>query len=425
MRDRDELYDYMLKWTPGGSQTRSKSLAAYGLVGRIGCASHGIGSRLWTTDKVSYVDWTCSLGAMTLGYGRREVEEAAGHQLVRGGVFSVPHWLEGAVAEQLCSVVPGAEQARFVRTGSEACEAAVRIARKATGRDMVLVCQSSYHGWHAWAQSWKAEHPGVPKDYTDTFMTFAYNNLQSIDQAWQFVFAMEDEPAAILLEPTLFERPEPGFLEGLRERATKWGAVLIFDECVLGFRLKRAGGQEHFQVRPDLAVFGKALANGFPLASVCGPRELMQHADVVSGTFGGEAISLAVAGAVLDIYETEDVCKRIEWVGTTLDTIIQQAADFCKVEIRFEGWSCVNKLRFPHEHEDEALALFTQTMAQHGVLWHPRIRYASAAHTIEDIEQTGEAAVAAFTAIKQARETSDWSVVDQVPAQPFARKGTP
>jgi glutamate-1-semialdehyde 2,1-aminomutase len=223
----------------------------------------------------------------------------------------------------------------------------------------------------------------------------------------------------------LFVHPEPCFLEGLRERATKWGAVRIFDECVLGFRLKRAGGQEHFQVRPDLAVFGKALASGFPLAGVCGPRELMQHADVVSGTFGGEAISLAVAGAVLDIYETEDVCKRLEWIGEGVNKVIQQAADFCNVEIRFDGWPCVSRMQLPDltttDHE-YALALFTQIMAAHGVLWHPRIRYASAAHTVEDLKQTGEAAVAAFTAIKQAMETNDWSAVDQVPVQPFARK---
>jgi glutamate-1-semialdehyde 2,1-aminomutase len=420
---RDYLESYVAHWTPGGSQTRSKSLAAYGLSGRMGHASHGIGSRLWTTDKVPYIDWVCGLGAMTLGYNRREVEEAAGHQLVRGSSYSLPHWLEGNVAEQLCSVVPGAEQCRWVRTGSEACEAAVRIARKATGRQVVMTVRGGYHGWHSWFQAVNPEHPGVPDCYEDAIFGFDYNDLE-------YVRAMVQEAdangiAAVIMEPTLFTHPEPGFLEGVRDWCTKHGIVLIFDECVLGFRLKRAGGQEHFQVRPDLAVFGKALANGFSLAGVCGPRELMQHADVVSGTFGGEAISLAVAGAVLDIYETEDVCKRIEWVGTTLDTIIQQAADFCKVEIQFEGWPCVNKLRFPHEHEDEALALFTQTMATHGVLWHPRIRYASAAHTIEDIEQTGEAAAAAFTAIKQARETSDWSVVDQVPAQPFARKEAP
>jgi glutamate-1-semialdehyde aminotransferase len=118
-----------------------------------------------------------------------------------------------------------------------------------------------------------------------------------------------------------------------------------------------------------------------------------------------------------------------------VNKVIQQAADFCKVEIRFDGWPCVSRLRFPseklvlasqhtefHEEEDMALALFTQTMAAHGVLWHPRIRYASAAHTVEDIKQTEDAAVAAFTAIKQAMETNDWSAVDQVPAQSFARK---
>ena len=141
---------------------------------------------------------------------------------------------------------------------------------------MILTVGTGYHGWHAWAQAWKPECPGVPEAYRDLVQTFTYNDLASLDRAYETTICgascHHQDCAAIILEPSLFEAPHPGFLEGVRERATRWGAVLIFDEMVLGFRLALGGGTEYFGVQPDLACYGKAVSGGFPFALRFLPR---------------------------------------------------------------------------------------------------------------------------------------------------------
>lgn len=425
-----DWYTRALAITPLASQTRSKGPAAYGGTPLYAIGGHGSkiilpgdqpGEERWL------VDWVCGLGAISLGYRHPAVDAAIETQLRCYGIsLSLPHRLEIEVGEHLREIIPCMQpdgMVRFVKTGSEACEAAVRIARKATGKDIVLTVGAGYHGWHSWFQAVKPDHPGVPAAYTYGVESFTYNDLTSLERKLQW---FDGRIACVLMEPTLFEAPGPAFLQDIRRLCTSSGIVLIFDEMVTGFRLARAGGQERFGVVPDLAVFGKGLANGMPLACVVGKKDLMQHADVVSGTFGGECLSLAAAHAVLQVYEDTGVCGHLERIGTALTEALEGLAQSCQLNWVTRGWPAVAQHSFDFydpETNEKALALFTQEMHQQGILWHPRIRYASLAHTPEDVDRTVTAATIAMQKVVLAEYDNDWSALTgPLPVAPFARK---
>jgi glutamate-1-semialdehyde 2,1-aminomutase len=209
-------------------------------------------------------------------------------------IFSLPHPIEAEVAELICEMVPCAEMVRFGKNGSDATSGAIRLARAFTGRDRVAVC--GYHGWQDWYIGSTARHRGVPKATRDLTHTFAYNDLTSLDA---LLDAHAGEFAAVILEPMNVTDPAPGFLEGVKQRAHRHGAVLVFDETITGFRYANGGAQQLFGVTPDLATFGKGLANGYPVSAVAGRREIMKLMEEIffSFTFGGEALSLAAARA--------------------------------------------------------------------------------------------------------------------------------
>src|SRR3990167_3592659 len=288
---------------PGGAQTISKFPSQFpGAYPRS--LIRGAGAHVQAEDGTWYTDWICSLGALSLGYGDELVDEC--------------------VRQQLVDLVPCAESVRYLKTGSEATEAAVRVARAATGREIILTC--GYHGWHSWYAATLPAHLGVPEAMTGLARAFRYNDLASLDemitranhQGTHDDWAYCPGVAAIILEPTLIAEPEPGFLEGVRARATRIGAVLIFDEMVTGFRWHRGGYQALSGVTPDLATFGKAMGNGYPIAALVGRGDLMRHARLASGTFNGDCVGLAAAGATIDRYLAEDVCGHMARLGRAI-----------------------------------------------------------------------------------------------------------
>ena len=309
----------------GGAQTLSKMPERFpGAYPRS--LVRGQGARVVGDGGHLFIDWSCALGAVSLGYANFYVDAAVREQVRRGPIFSLPDVeLEERVAERICALVPCAEAVRFTKTGSEATEAAVRVARAATGHDIVLTC--GYHSWYSWHAATREEHPGVPDWMEPLVQPFQYNDLKSLDLAADCAWSMGDgRPgrafgstgaprgkrstglavrgvAAIILEPTLFEPPAPGFLEGVRERATRLGAVLIFDEMVTGFRWHAGGAQALYGVTPDLATFGKAMGNGYPISALVGRADLMRWARLASGTFGGDCVGLAAADATLERYQ--------------------------------------------------------------------------------------------------------------------------
>lgn len=311
----EKLLERALRTIPLGSQTFSKSKTQYPLGVSPLFIQRGIGSRVWDVDGNEYVDFINSLAAITLGYQDPDVDSAVAAQLREGVVFSLPHPIEMEVAEKIVELVPCAEMVRFGKNGSDATAGAIRLARAFTGRDHVAVC--GYHGWQDWYIGSTARNRGVPAATRALTHTWSYNDIASLEKLFQ---ALPQDIAAVILEPMNLVEPQPGFLQGVKNLANKHGALLIFDETVTGFRYAIGGAQQMFGVSPDLATFGKGLANGYPVSAVAGRADVMRLMEEVffSFTFGGETLSLAAALATMKKLEREPVIETIYRQGRTI-----------------------------------------------------------------------------------------------------------
>jgi glutamate-1-semialdehyde 2,1-aminomutase len=421
-----DWYEQAKTVTPGGAQTLSKMPIRFPLGSFPIAVERGDGARIQDIDGNWYVDWINALGAVTLGYQHPHVVDSIIRQLKDGVLFSLPHRIESEVSARLTRWIPCADSVRWFKTGSEATQAAIRTARICTGRDIVLTVGDGYHGWHSWFLAVKPWHPGVPKAYEDLIKPFRYNDLSSLEVQLERYGA---RTAAVILEPCHFEMPMPGFLEGVRELCNRYQTVLVFDEIITGFRWARAGGQEYFGVVPDLATFGKAAANGLPIAFLCGKKHFMRHAELVQGgTFGGDALSLAACNAVLDVYEKEPIIDTLWTRGAALQKSFNQAAKDVNVEAVCSGFPCKPRIDFfPYTeskaHDDGrrkrfAMSLFLQEAAAAGVLFHPVNCNVSAVLSEEDMKATSRAIKTALRAVARALKDDDWSALMGQPIQP-------
>ena len=309
---------------PIGSQTFSKSRTQYPVGISPLFATRAKGPNLWDLDGNKYIDLVSNLASITLGYRNRKVDSAVRKQMNLGNGFSLPSTLEAVVAEKITSLVPSAEMVRFGKNGTDATSAAIRLARAYTGRDYVAVC--GYHGWQDWFIGSTSRNKGVPKKTSALTLTFNYNDIKSLEK----IFSKHPKGiAAVILEPMTYEFPENKFLEKTKKLCQKYGAVLIFDETVTGFRFSKGGAQEIFQVTPDLSTFGKGIANGHPLSVVCGSREIMREMENIffSGTFGGELLSLAAANVVLGMHQRNEISPILNKYGQELSQDLQKVID--------------------------------------------------------------------------------------------------
>ena len=309
---------------PIGSQTFSKSRTQYPVGISPLFATRAKGPYLWDLDGNKYIDLVSNLASITLGYRNRKVDSAVRKQMNLGNGFSLPSTLEAVVAEKITSLVPSAEMVRFGKNGTDATSAAIRLARAYTGRDYVVVC--GYHGWQDWLIGSTSRNKGVPKKTSALTLTFKYNDIKSLEK----MFSKHPKGiAAVILEPMTYEFPENKFLEKTKKLCQKYGAVLIFDETITGFRFSKGGAQEIFQVTPDLSTFGKGIANGHPLSVVCGSREIMREMENIffSGTFGGELLSLAAANVVLGMHQKDEISPRLNKYGEELSQDLQKVID--------------------------------------------------------------------------------------------------
>ena len=346
-----QLLDRARRVIPSATQTFSKGPNQW----VRGVSPHylvrGDGAWVWDADGNKYLDYLMALGPIILGYGNRRVNEAVSHQLADGPVFSQMHPLEVEVAEMLVDLIPCAEMVRFAKNGSDVTTGAVRAARAYTGRDHVALC--GYHGWHDWYIGTTTRNKGVPAAITALSHSFIYNDIESLKR----IFA-EHEIAAVVMEPVGVEEPKPGFLQAVRELCTAKGAVLVFDEIVTGFRFHLGGAQTLFGVTPDIACFGKAMANGFPLAAVVGTRDLMMQFDEIffSGTFGGDALSLAACKATINEMQERDVIAHNWQVGERLRDGLTDVIARCGLSevMRILGFPIRSVMVFPGCDEDEA-----------------------------------------------------------------------
>lgn len=297
----------------GGTSTGSKRPDAMFGPGTHGPSHYASahGCRLTTTDGTELIDCTMALGAVGFGYADPEVTEAVIRAARAGNVSGLAHTLEVTVAEQLCALIPFAEQVRFLKTGAEAVAAAVRIARVRTGRSRVLAC--GYFGW----LDWNSDAPGVPDGTRRTCDRIPFGD---VDAAYAIVREMRDDLAAIVVEPVIERHAPVEWLRALRDLCDRTGALLIVDEIKTGFRVHVAGAMWSQGVRPDLAVYGKALANGYPLAAVVGNASVMHavHETWISSTLATETTALAAASVVLHRHAREDVCARLAEIGAAM-----------------------------------------------------------------------------------------------------------
>jgi glutamate-1-semialdehyde 2,1-aminomutase len=279
------------------------------------------GCRLWDAGGAEYVDMMMALGAVALGYAHPKVVAATCDAARLGTVGSLPPTLELDVAERLAALIPGAESVRFLKSGAEAVAAAVRVARVYTGRERVVTC--GYHGWLDWCQA----GPGVPQSVAALRTEIPFNDVAALERAIDDAAPV----AALVLEPVIDGAPDIEWLEAARAAADRSGAVLVFDEIKTAFRIAVGGAAERYGVVPDLMVLGKALGNGFPVAAVCGSRDVMDAATRtwISSTLATEFVGLAAARAVLEVFDGEPVVEHLEKVGGLLMRGLEQVARSC------------------------------------------------------------------------------------------------
>ena len=402
---------------PGASQTLSKGANMFVEGAYPVFLQRGQGCRVWDVDGGEYIDYVLGLASITLGYAYPAVTEAVARQLGEGSIFSLPHPLEVEVAERLIEVIPCAEQVRFLKTGSEANSAAVRVARATTGRDVIVYC--GYSGWHDWYAITTPRSKGIPKDFARFIVPFNYNDLSSLDRALDEHYG---KVAAVIMEAVLLDAPGPGFLEGVRKAAHDHGAVLIFDEIVSGFRWAVGGAQEYFGVAPDLATFGKGMANGLPLSAVVGRAELMREFEdvFVSSTFGGDTLALAAAQATMDEYRQKPVVAHLWAAGRRFQDGFKRAATRTGVPADCVGFPVHPKIVFRHAREETnrlLMSLFLQETGQRGVIFHFAGFNTSFSHSDADVDQSLEACEAALRIVGEA--LADGRVVERLAGQPY------
>ncbi|MBI3847794.1 MAG: aminotransferase class III-fold pyridoxal phosphate-dependent enzyme [Planctomycetes bacterium] len=359
------------------------------------------GYEVWDSTGQSFVDWVNGWGPVLLGYRHPDVERAIVAQLEAGPTLSFMHPLEVEVATRLTEMIPCAEMVAFGKNGSDAVTAAVRIARSVTGRERIL--QHGFHGFHDWFVGVYPEVRGIPDAVRALVHPFPYDDLAAVES----LFARHTgEVAAVVLEPTNLKLPSKGYLEGLRDLTRRHGALLVFDEMVTGFRLANGGAQELFGVVPDLACFGKSLANGLPLSAVVGKREYMQHLSRVGFgmTFRGETLSLGAARAVLEVLRRERVAEHLARVGTTLRDAFHRDSAARGVACELIGPPARMTFAFanaPGMPGKRILSLFLQECLKNGIVTNGNL-LASFAHDGVALERTSTAFRKALDVVSRA-----------------------
>ena len=293
----------------------------------------------------------------------------------------------------------------------------MRVARAATGRDVIVYC--GYSGWHDWYAVTTPRSKGIPKDFAQFVVPFTYNDLSSLEAALE---EHRGRVAAVIMEPVLLDAPTPGFLAGVRDAAHRHGALLIFDEIVSGFRWAIGGAQEYFGVAPDLAVFGKGIANGLPLAAVVGRRDLMREFEeiFVSSTFGGDTLALAACRATLEEYGRRPVIAHLWKIGQRFQEGFAAVAGRLGVAARCIGYPVHPKIVIEHkvpETQRLLMSLFLQETARHGVIFHFAGFNISFSHAEADVDETLAACEKALRILGDALE--DGRVAERLRGKPY------
>ncbi len=342
-----------------------------------------------------FVDWVNGGGPVILGYRHPAVTDAITAQLPVGPTLTLTHPIEVEVAALLTEMIPSAEMVAFGKNGSDALTAAVRLARAATGREMIL--QHGGHGFHDWCV---AAHgvPGVPKALGPLVRSFPYNDVKALERLFE---EHAGEVAAVVMEPVSIELPEPGYLEAVRELAHEHGALLVFDEVITAFRLGTGGAQERFGTMPDLTCLGKAMANGMPLSAVVGKREYLERLPGLAYgmTFRGETLSLAAAAAVLRTLRDVPVAEHLAYIGELVRAAFDRACAATGVQAALLGPPARMTFALADDATVQREKVFVLECARRGILTNGNI-LPSLAHDEDAVRRTEEAFGPALERVK-------------------------
>jgi glutamate-1-semialdehyde 2,1-aminomutase len=401
----NEMYERALKVQAPVTQTLAKGPGQWTKGVAPKYIQKGLGSHVWDVDGNEYIDFNAAIGPISLGYAYPAVDEAIKKQLEEGITFSLMHPLEVEFSELIQSIIPNAEAVKISKTGADVCSAAIRVARAFTGRETVFCC--GYHGWHDWYIGVTSRNAGIPESIQNMTYTFDYNNIESIKEA------LDDTVAALILEPFIFEAPKPGFLKELAEVCKANGTLLIFDEMWTGFRIAIGGAQEYFDVKPDLAVYSKACANGMPIAILTGRMDVMNlfNSEVFSyTTFGGETLSLAASIATIKELQDKNVPQYLDEKGAIMKDGYNQIAIETGMDkyTKCVGYNCRSMVTFTPDAGNglEVKALMQQEMIKRGVLW-AGFHNMCFSHSDEDLQYTLSAYRDVMPIMKEAIESGN------------------
>lgn len=412
-----ELYEKAKKIIPTGTELLSKRPEMFLPDLWPSYYSKAKGCEVWDLDGVHYYDFAqMGVGSCTLGYANNNVDNAVKYAVDNGSMCSLNSYEEIELAEKLTELHPWAECARFARSGGEACAIAVRIARAATGRGKVAFC--GYHGWSDWyisaniGDTTKLDEQllpglkpsGVPRELYDTAIPFMYNDIDSLRE---IIDKYNGEFAAIIMEPRRGEPVKEGFLEGVRKLADKIGAVLIFDEVTAGFRMTIGGVHKLYNVEPDMAVFGKALGNGYPITAIIGKRSVMEAANgsFISSTFWTERIGFAAGVASLKEMERIDSPKILMRYGDKIVDGLNKTADKYNLNLKISHMTPIAHTDWDYPDGLAVQTLYAQEMLDRGYLVSSAI-YATTAYTDEILDKFLVDTDEVFALIKDALENN-------------------
>ena len=391
-----ELWERAKKVIPGGNMLLSKRAEMFLPNHWPAYYSKAKGCQVWDLDGRKLIDMSImGIGTNLLGYCRKEIDDSVRNVVNCSNMSTLNCPEEVYLAERLVELHPWASMVRFARSGGEANAIAVRIARAATGRDQVAVC--GYHGWHDWylatnlsTEDGLSEHllpglkpNGVPKSLIGTVIPFSYNNLDQLKE-----IVTNNKLAAIKMEVQRSETPEPGFLEAVRNICDEEGIVLIIDECTSGFRETLGGLHKKYNVDPDIAMFGKALGNGFAITAVVGKSEVMQavQSSFISSTFWTERIGPSAALKTLDIMENEKSWEIVTAMGKNIQNQWHEIASAHDLKIEVKGIPALSTFSILSPNKLKYKTLISQEMLKLGYLASTSC-YVCTCHTSEIVDR--------------------------------------
>ncbi|MDJ0682414.1 MAG: glutamate-1-semialdehyde 2,1-aminomutase [Xenococcaceae cyanobacterium MO_167.B52] len=421
----EEIFAAAQKVMPGGVSSPVRAFKSVG--GQPVVFDRVKGAYAWDVDGNKYIDYVGTWGPAICGHAHPEVIEALQKALEKGTSFGAPCVLENVLAEMVIEAVPSIDMVRFVNSGTEACMSVLRLMRAFTGREKIIKFEGCYHG-HADMFLVKAgsgvatlglpDSPGVPKSVTNNTLTAPYNDLEAV----KAIFAANpDAIAGVILEPVVgnsgFIVPDAGFLEGLREITQEYGALLVFDEVMTGFRISYGGAQAKFGITPDLTTLGKVIGGGLPVGAYGGRADIMAMVAPAgpmyqAGTLSGNPLAMTAGIKTLELLRKPGTYEQLDRITKKLAEGMLQVAKEAGHEVVGGQLSAMFGMFFTstpvHNYDDaktsdlKKFGRFHRGMLERGIYLAPsqfEAGFTSLAHTNEDIEQTLEVAKAVLAEI--------------------------